>query len=154
MTQLSEHFSLAELTYSETAAELGLDNTPNDAQTLNLSQLATTVLEPARKACGVPLKVNDGFRGPAVNHEVGGVQHSAHQDGRAADVVPQGISLAEGFDRIRHAEDVPFDQCILESGCIHLACARDGETPRREALIRHGTKGNWTYTTATDAGAA
>jgi len=148
VTQLSPHFSLAELTHSDTATRLGLDNTPNDAQTLNLSELATTVLEPARNACRVPLTVNDGFRGPAVNKEVGGVQHSAHQDGRAADVVPEGISLQEGFDRIRADTSIPFDQCILESGCIHLASAAHGETPRRQALIRHGTMGTWTYTVA------
>jgi len=152
MTQLSPHFSLAELTHSDTAIRLGLDNAPSDAELLNLSALATTVLEPARAACRVPLNVNDGYRGPAVNQAVGGVAHSAHQDGRAADVVPRGISLSEGFDRIRRDPAIPFDQCILEltasGGCIHLACARVGETPRRQALIRGGAPGAWTYTTA------
>lgn len=148
-TRLSEHFSLAELTHSETAQRLGIDNTPDDAALLNLSELATTVLEPARDACGVPLTVNDGYRCPAVNADVGGVHDSAHEVGRAADVVPEGISLEDAFDRIRHCPEVPYDQVILEApGCIHLACAPHGQTPRRQALIRHGLKGHWTYTEA------
>lgn len=146
--QLSAHFALEELTHSETALRLGIANTPDDEQLLNLSHLATTVLEPARVACRVPLKVDDGFRCPAVNAAVGGVANSAHQTGCAADVVPIGISLSEGFDRIRADASIPFDQCILESGCIHLACAPVGETPRRQALIRGGSPGAWTYTPA------
>lgn len=147
-TQLSPHFSTAELTHSDTALRLGIANTPNDEELLNLSTLATTVLEPARAACRVPLNVDDGFRCDAVNKAVGGVANSAHRLGCAADVRPAGLTLQEGFDRIRADESIPFDQCILESGCIHLACAEHGKEPRRQALIRHGDPGNWTYTFA------
>lgn len=150
--RLSPHFSLAELTHSETAQRLGIDNTPNDATLLNLSRLANTVLEPARAVCRVPLAVNDGYRCPAVNAAVGGVHDSQHELGLAADVVPEGLDLEDAFDLIRKSPDVPFDQCILESGCIHLSCkGDDGMPPRRDALIRHGLKGNWSYTRASDA---
>lgn len=152
--QFSDHFDLAELTRSDTAVRLGIANTPNDDEILNLSRLATTVLEPARQECGVPLIVNDGFRCDAVNTAVGGVPHSQHREGLAADVYPEGMSLEAAFDTIRHSPDVPYDQCILESGCIHLSCAGEGQTPRRQSLIRHGVPGQWTYTTATDDGAA
>jgi hypothetical protein len=148
MTQLSPHFALAELTHSDTALRLGIANRPNDEELLNLSTLATTVLEPARAACRVPLIVNDGFRCDVVNRAVGGVADSAHRTGCAADVRPAGLSLQEGFDRIRADDSIPFDQIILESGCIHLACAENGKEPRRQALIRHGEKGDWTYTFA------
>ena len=146
MTQLSPHFTLAELTHSDTATLHDIDNTPTPDALLNLSTLATTVLEPARAACGgVALHVHDGYRCAAVNALVGGVPHSQHETGEAADVDAEGLSHRDAFDRIRRDPNIPFDQCILESGCVHLSCAAEGATPRRQVLVRHGTSGHWTY---------
>ena len=48
MTKLTEHFTLEELTASETAARNGWDNTPNEIETANLGRLAL-MLEQVRK---------------------------------------------------------------------------------------------------------
>ena len=37
---------------------------------------------------------------------------------------------------------------ILEDGCIHLAIAEADKAPRRQALIRSGVRGAWTYAVA------
>ena len=49
--QLSEHFTLAELTNSETAARNGWDNTPNADELANLKRLAEFLEEVCAVIC-------------------------------------------------------------------------------------------------------
>jgi hypothetical protein len=147
---LSPHFTLEELTFSQTALRKGIDNTPAAGAVENLTTLCATLLEPARDLLGVPLHLDSGFRSPALNEAVGGAKTSAHMDGRAADCIPQGADLRQAFDRLRRS-DLPYDQIIYEcSAWIHLAIARKGETPRREALTATGGPGNWAYQPVSD----
>lgn len=112
---------------------------------MNLVRLCETLLEPARELLGVPLHVDSGYRCPALNAAVCGAKGSAHMDGRAADVVPMGLYLRDAFDRLRKSE-LPYDQIILECGAwIHLAIARTGVDPRREALEASKTPTGWHY---------
>lgn len=144
-TQLTEHFSLEELTFSQTALRLGIPNDPNADQLGNLHILCETLLEPARALLGVPFSVDSGFRSLPLNHAVGGARNSAHLDGRAADCKPQ-MDLQEAFDKLRHS-DLVFDQIIFECHAwIHLAIAANGEEPRRQALTASGGPGHWSYT--------
>lgn len=46
------------------------------------------VLEYIRDLYGSAIKINSGFRCPALNSRVNGAKHSAHLDGRAADIRP------------------------------------------------------------------
>jgi len=133
--ELSPHFSLEELVHSDVAVRRGLDNAPNPGEVENLRRLCETLLEPTRWLLGVPLRVNSGFRSPAVNAAVGGKPNSAHLDGRACDFVPVGMDLGEAFAAIRQSS-LPYDQVILEfNAWIHLAVARPGVDPRRQALV-------------------
>lgn len=110
---LTEHFSLAELTDSQTAARLGLDNTPTPEIIEHLRLLCTTILEPARMALG-PLRISSGYRAPAVNVAVGGAKDSTHMLGFAADVIPVKVQKLTFARWVK--ESVPFDQVILEFG--------------------------------------
>ena len=67
--QLSEHFSLAEATHSDTAIRQGIDNQPSTLQLANM-QVAATNLEKVRDVTGA-LNVNSWLRLPAVNVAVG-----------------------------------------------------------------------------------
>lgn len=136
MTQLSEHFTLEEMVFSSTALRHNLDNTPNEEQTAALTRLCQTLLEPARELLGsVPFHVDSGFRCRELNALVRGIPTSAHLDGRAADIIPTGLDLHLCFDELRKSA-LPYDQIIFECAAwIHLAVARDGEQPRREALM-------------------
>ena len=58
--QLSEHFSLGELTASEIAVRKDLDNMPNGIELDNLVRLAEK-LEEVRKVIGKPIVVNSSL---------------------------------------------------------------------------------------------
>lgn len=90
--RLSTHFTLDELTRSQTAQRLGLDNSPPEEVVPRLVLLAD-MLERIRAALAaqagrpVPVVVTSGYRAPAVNRAVGGVATSDHSQGHAADFV-------------------------------------------------------------------
>ncbi|HAQ21112.1 MAG TPA: peptidase M15 [Prolixibacteraceae bacterium] len=106
--QLSENFTLAELTVTSTM----LPNRPNDAQLDALKQLAKNVLQPLRSLYGRPIDVNSGFRSVSVNISVGGAKNSQHCKGEAADLSCDENALL--FNLVRNHLD--FDQLIWEGG--------------------------------------
>lgn len=84
--KLTPHFTLAELTASNTARRLGLDNTP-PPELLPRLILTAEMLERIRSTVGVPVIVTSGYRAPRVNYSVGGVTSSDHTQGHAADII-------------------------------------------------------------------
>lgn len=80
------YFTLKELTHSDTALRLGLDNTPGVTASDNLIYLVEKLLDPIRERYGAPIIVISGYRSPAVNEAVGGVATSQHLRGEAADI--------------------------------------------------------------------
>ena len=64
--RLSKHFSLGEMTKSQTALRLGLDNNPDPDGVAYLRTLCEQVLEPVRKHFDRPVIINSGFRAEAV----------------------------------------------------------------------------------------
>ncbi len=119
--QLTRHFSLAELTASETAERLGLANVPaTRAHRDNLQRLAEA-LEAVRGIWRRPVTVISGYRSPAVNRAVGGVATSDHALGLAADIRVQGIEGADVAAGIA-ASAIGFDQVIWYrlSGSVHF----------------------------------
>jgi zinc D-Ala-D-Ala carboxypeptidase len=146
--QLSEHFTLAELTFSQVALRQGFPNSPSSAQLSNLIQLCEQLLEPGRTLLDVPLHVDSGYRSPVVNEIVGGAHTSAHIDGRAADFITIGMPLRNAFEKLR-ASELPYDQLIIEANAwLHIAIAPSGTPPRREALLASGGPGAWHYAPA------
>lgn len=143
---LSPHFTYEEMTFSEVALRKGLNNTPNEAAKVNLIRLCGTVLEPARNKLGCHIHVNSGYRSPAVNLIVGSTApHSAHIEGRAADIKPIGVDLSVAFYLLRKGI-TGWDQIIIEcDSWIHISVPMIGVEPRKEALVASGGPGNWTY---------
>ena len=86
MNYLSDHFTLEEMTASEMARKMHIDNTPPDSAIKNLKILCTQVLEPARQRYGHPLTITSGFRCLKLNRLVGGQPNSYHLKGMAADI--------------------------------------------------------------------
>lgn len=84
--KLSQHFTLAELTASSKAQQLGLDNTP-PPELMPRLVLTAEMLERIRSTLDAPITVTSGYRGPDVNRAVGGVSSSDHTRGHAADIV-------------------------------------------------------------------
>ena len=127
MTQLSANFSLSELTKSETALRHNMDNTPGQTEIANLTVLAQHVLQPVRDHYKMGVKVNSGYRAPAVNASVGGSKTSDHCKGQAADIEIPSIANAELATWI--SANLKFTQIILEfytpgipdSGWVHVS---------------------------------
>ncbi len=134
-TQLSPHFSLEELTFSQTAARQGIDNTASPQIAANLV-LVVGILEDIRSLLGdVPLHISSGYRCPALNTLIGGSRTSAHMNGLAADfTAPDFGSVLEVAQAIA-ASGLVFDQLIHEYGTwVHVGMAASGVTPRRQLL--------------------
>ena len=145
--RLSKNFTLAELTRSNTAAKLGLSNTPSPEDIARLKELCVNLLQPIRDAWGDAINVTSGFRGFRLNQAVKGSKSSAHCRGYAADVVPANgkIRIFKIFvkDFLKQHPQVPFDQCIDEyrsatdSSWVHLGYANSKNLHRRQFLISH-----------------
>ena len=131
---LSRNFTVAEMIQSQTAARLGLDNTPSPEVLERLKRLVLDILEPARDALG-PLRVSSGYRSPAVNAAVGGSSASDHMTGDAADIIPiivPVVSLARWITQNR-----PWDQLIFEYGTLESPAwlhISNGPRMRRQVL--------------------
>lgn len=134
---MTPHFTLAELTASQTATRKGYDNTPDAAASEALRQLAVNVLEPVRALLGVPVFVNSGYRSAQVNRAVGGTSKSQHCRGEAADLVFKGLTVQAAFDRIRNSEIV-FDQMIEEGTWLHISFTMS--RPNRRQCLRANFK--------------
>jgi hypothetical protein len=110
----SRHFTLAEMTRSPTAERLGIDNHPGAAGIDNLRALCAGVLDPLREAVGRPIKINSGYRGPALNARIGGASSSQHLTGQAADIQSPGMPVVELFKTVIRC-GLPYDQLIYEA---------------------------------------
>lgn len=138
---LSPHFTLEELTVSETAARRGLDNTPTNEALANLRRLAQ-FLEQVRELLGKPIKVNSAYRAPAVNAAVGGSKTSQHCLGLAADIRVPGMTPDQVVRAIR-GSDLVYDQLIREfNSWTHVSIPAKEAKPRKMALIidKEGTR--------------
>lgn len=139
---LSEHFTLEELTASEVALRKGIDNTPTDDIVANLTELAG-YLERVRTLLGVPMHVNSAYRSPKVNAAVGGSSTSAHMTGQAVDFVAHDFGTPQDIARAIEASDIQFDQLIYEGNWVHFGIRGD---MRRQVLTAHFAGGAATYT--------
>jgi len=144
---LSKHFSLSELTKSDTAIRKGIDNTPNDQEVENLILLCNEILEPVREHYGIPFAPNSGFRCLDLNRAIGSSDKSQHVSGKAVDFEISGLDNKEVALWVM--ENCDFDQLILEfykegepsSGWVHCSYDVDKEH-RKSARIFDGR--TWT----------
>jgi hypothetical protein len=118
---LSEHFTLDEATYSETAVRLHIDNQPSTVQLENMKH-AAACLEPLRAATG-PLRINSWLRLPDVNVAVGGSKVSSHMDGWAIDISSTKMTPIELCHKVEEL-GIKYDQMIHEFGrWMHISFA-------------------------------
>lgn len=142
MIRLSEHFTLDEMTFSQTAARQGIDNTPSRTIITNLTDLCV-VLEEVRELLAAPLLISSGYRSPPLNASVGGSANSRHVLGLAVDFTAPKFGAPLAVAKAIAESDIQFDQVIHEFGrWVHLGLAAPGEKPRRRTLtIRNASEG-------------
>lgn len=120
--RLTKHFTLSEMTRSETASRRNIDNTPNQKEIDALIILCKEVLEPIREHFDRPVIITSGFRSAALNKRIGGSATSQHSKGEAADFTVPGVSnyeLCKWMER-----KLNYDQLIYEygeSGWVHVS---------------------------------
>lgn len=139
---LTEHFTLEELTRSDTALRKGLDNTPGAAVIANLTLLAAT-LEQIRTLLGCPIWVSSGYRSLEVNASVGGSKTSAHCDGFSADFTAPEFGPPREVAQVIKNSEIPFDQLIYEGTWVHISI---DPRLRGQVLTAHFAQGKVTYT--------
>ena len=138
-----KYFSIKELCHSDTAIELGIDNTPNQEVKEHLVQLIEELLDPLRNAWGSGIKVTSGYRCTRLNRALkGSSPTSAHLIGYAADLIPSNGDIT-GFKRftVKWLKDtnVAFDQCICETNgrgaqWVHLGLFNLSMQQRKQIL--------------------
>jgi len=137
---LSEHFSLEELTHTD---HRDLDNTPNEAESANLRRLASFLEQVKTVLGGKPIMVNSAFRSKAVNDAVGSKDTSQHRVGCAADLRVPGMTPDEVVKAVI-ASGIGYDQIIREfDRWTHISVPNlSTSTPRQQALIidKQGTR--------------
>lgn len=134
--KISKNFSLDELTKSQTAEALKIDNTPGAEQIVNLCALVYNVLQPLRDREGLPVKITSGYRCPKLNKAVGGVTSSQHMRGQAADIKIDGRDPRYIADVI--ALNCPFDQLIEYPTFVHVSYSIQAN--RRQRMTKRGCK--------------
>jgi hypothetical protein len=154
-TKLSEHFTLAELTKTNTK----ILNVPNEAQVENLKRVcewlehlrekSSLTPGPSPKGEGsrykeTPIIINSGYRSPQVNKAVGGAPNSNHLTGCAVDIHVSGmeqlIRYAAILLDISDERQEDFDELLLErsprgSYWLHFAVRPSGNR-RKVRLIQ------------------
>ena len=69
--KLSKNFSLAEMTKSQTATRMGLDNNPSEDETENLRLLCERVLQPIRDHFNHTVTISSGYRNEILSKKIG-----------------------------------------------------------------------------------
>lgn len=137
--QLTENFTLAELTKSQTAERKGIPNKPTKLQEQSLKLIAEKILQPVRDNYGIPFTPNSTFRSVELSLAIGSSKRSQHGcrvvGDAATDIEVPGISNMELAEWI--SKNLDFDQLILEcftggnTGWVHVSIA---DEPRRQLL--------------------
>lgn len=146
MPKLTDHFSLEEMTFSETAIRHGINNKPDPGSRQNLLELCENILEPIRGIATGPITVTSGYRSPILNSIIAGAPDSQHKTGEAADINCPLFNPIILFQKIRES-GLPFDQLIDEFGAwVHVSHRSPGRN-RRQLLRSRKLNGVTTYET-------
>ena len=113
--KLSEHFSLGELTKSNSHPEVY--NIPSHEAIENLKRVCGW-LEVLRLRAGTPIRINSGYRSPQLNKRIGGVPTSNHLTGCAVDIrvkdMEQLIRYAAILLDYADESKQEFDELLIE----------------------------------------
>ena len=145
---LTRNFRLSELTKSDTAIRMDINNNPSAEQIEKLKALCENILQPVRDHFG-RVKITSGFRSVELCLAIKSSANSQHAKAEAADFECPGVDNAELADWIY--KTLPYDQLILEfytpgepnSGWIH--CSWIEGNPRASYLHAFRSEGKTKY---------
>ena len=137
----SRYFTLDELTFSETAVRLNINNTPPADVVTVLGETARR-LDQVRDLLGKPITVNSGYRSLALNTALGSASTSAHVKGYAVDFVCRAFGTPLQICQKIVASGLKFDQLIQEGTWVHISF---DPRLRQQVLTATFTGGKTTY---------
>jgi hypothetical protein len=117
---LTPHFTLEEMTLSQTAERNGIDNTPTPG-IIETLRVTCEGFEEVRALLGCALIISSGYRCAALNKAVGGVDTSAHVFGYAADFIAPAFGPPIKIAQAILDSAIKFDQVIMEYTWVHLS---------------------------------
>lgn len=116
MEKISKYMSYNEAVRSNTAARLGIDNTPTLYQLNNMIYVANEIFDKVREFVGGPLTCSSFLRVAELNKAIGSGPSSFHVHGGAIDIknISATVTNAQIFDFIRC--NLEFSELIWEYG--------------------------------------
>lgn len=139
MTQLSPHFSLEEMCFSDTAVRMGINNDAPLEVVYNLKRTANGLERVRQLLNNNAIRITSGYRCKALNEAVHGQINSQHITGQAVDFTCTYGPPAQ-IVKVIAKFGVDFDQLICEHNTwVHISFA---DNPRRQVLVidRFGTR--------------
>ena len=127
--KISKDLTLAEVSKSNTAIKLGIDNEPKGEHLNNMIHTANAIFQPMREHFGKPIFVSSGYRSPELNKAIAGAaSNSQHCTGEALDLDNDAVEYPTNkdiFDYIKNHLD--FDQLIWEfdGAWVHVSYNKD-----------------------------
>lgn len=164
--KISEHFTLEELIYSDTAKIKGINNTPNETQKKVLKHTAEYFLEPLRKLLNehykiynnkkidhVGIKITSGYRCLKLNTLIGSKDTSQHIKGEACDMeaiiyftdgIKTKLPYIELYNFIKQSvklNKLSVDQLIQEKSgdavWVHASYSSWGSSKNRKQFLKY-----------------
>ena len=135
LLKLSKNFALSEITHSNTAKRLGIENEPTEKHLQSMQHLVDNLLQPLRDAVG-PIRISSGYRNPSLNRAIGGSVSSQHCKGEALDL--QFWKMGKMNNKVIYdwilKSGLDFDQMINEFdfAWIHISLKDKGN--RKQVL--------------------
>ena len=133
---MGKYFTIAEMTRSDTADRLGIDNRLPKDLLPNVRRLIAEVLDPLREWYGKPVYINSGYRCEALNKAVGGSATSDHMKGRAADITGGSPSENKKLFNLVQSLNLPFDQLIDEKNFSWVHVSYRSEKENRKQVLK------------------
>ena len=133
--RLSKNFALSEITHSNTAKRLGIDNEPTETHLQNMQHLVDDILQPLRDGVG-PIRISSGYRNPSLNRAIGGSVSSQHCKGEALDI--QFWQMGKMMNKLIYEwildSGLEFDQMINEFDFAWIHISLKAEDNRKQVL--------------------
>ena len=134
MEKISKHITLKEATFSQTAENLKINNTPGQKELEAMMLVAEKCFEPLRTWYGKPIRINSFYRNAALNKAVKGSSTSQHLKGEAIDL--DAGSKEENKKLFEWCRDnLTFDQLINEYNYSWVHISYSKTKNRKQILI-------------------
>ena len=133
--KLSKNFALSEITHSNTAKRLGIDNEPTETHLQNMQHLVDNLIQPLRDSIG-PIRISSGYRNPSLNRAIGGSSSSQHCKGEALDIQfwQMGKMMNELIYEWILDSGLEFDQMINEFDFSWIHISLKAKDNRKQVL--------------------